>query len=144
MTPDQISLVKTSFDSVKPISDDVAALFYGHLFEIAPEVKPLFSTDTKEQGRKLMAALNMVVSGLEKLEAILPAVQAMALRHVDYGVTSDQYAIVGEALIWALSRALGPDFTEEVETAWLEAYTILANAMVAYAYPSEEDVAKAS
>lgn len=144
MTPDQISLVKTSFDSVKPISDDVAALFYGHLFEIAPEVRPLFSTDPKEQGRKLMAALNMVVSGLEKLEAILPAVQAMALRHVDYGVTSDQYAIVGEALIWALSRALGPDFTAEVETAWLEAYTILANAMVAYAYPSEEDVAKAS
>ena len=42
MTPDQIDLVQSSFAKVVPIADAAAELFYGRLFEIAPEVKPLF------------------------------------------------------------------------------------------------------
>ena len=57
MTPEQIALVQQSFAKVAPISEQAAALFYGRLFEIAPEVKPLFRGDMKEQGRKLMATL---------------------------------------------------------------------------------------
>ena len=45
MTPADVAVVKSSFESVKPIAADAAALFYGRLFEIAPEVKPLFKGD---------------------------------------------------------------------------------------------------
>ena len=37
-----------------------AGMFYGRLFEIAPEVRPLFKGDMAEQGRKLMATLAVV------------------------------------------------------------------------------------
>ena len=37
----------------------------------------------KEQGRKLMATLAVVVNGLGNLETILPAASALAKRHVD-------------------------------------------------------------
>jgi hemoglobin-like flavoprotein len=53
MTPAQIGLIQQSFSKVAPISKQAAALFYGRLFEIAPEVKPLFRGDMDEQGRKL-------------------------------------------------------------------------------------------
>ena len=56
--------IQESFSKVAPISEQAAELFYGRLFEIAPAVKPLFHGDMKEQGRKLMATLAVVVNGL--------------------------------------------------------------------------------
>ena len=50
MTPSQIDLVQSSLAKVVPIAETAASLFYGRLFEVAPEVKPLFRGDMKEQG----------------------------------------------------------------------------------------------
>ena len=55
MTPDQVKAVQASFAKVAPIADTAAGIFYGRLFEIAPEVTPLFRDDMTEQGRKLMS-----------------------------------------------------------------------------------------
>jgi hemoglobin-like flavoprotein len=104
MTPQQVSLVKESFAKVAPISEKAAALFYGRLFEIAPQVRPLFRGDMAEQGRKLMAVLATVVNGLSNLEAILPAASALAKRHVAYGVKVEHYGPVGAALLWTLEQ----------------------------------------
>src|SRR5215470_2979050 len=104
MTPAQVKLVQGSFAEVAPISEQAAALFYGRLFEIAPQVKPLFKGDMTEQGRKLMATLGVVVNGLGDLDTVLPAASALAKKHVGYGVTADDYAPVGAALLWTLER----------------------------------------
>src|SRR5690242_16747846 len=106
MTPTQITLVQDSFAKVAPICEQAAALFYGRLFEIAPEVKPMFKGDMKEQGRKLMTTLAVVVNGLGNLTSILPAASVLAKRHVAYGVTAGHYATVGAALLWTLERGL--------------------------------------
>lgn len=68
MTDDQIALVQSSFAEVAPISEQAAALFYSRLFEIAPEVKPMFSGDMVAQGHKLMKTLNVAVNGLNDLD----------------------------------------------------------------------------
>jgi nitric oxide dioxygenase len=135
MSPAEIDLIQTSFAKVAPIADTAAGLFYSRLFEIAPEVKPLFAdADMKAQGRKLMAALAMIVGGLSDLDAVLPAAKALAVRHLDYGVNADHYAPVGAALVWTLEQGLGNDFTPETRSAWLAAYTALSEAMIAEAY----------
>jgi hemoglobin-like flavoprotein len=134
MTPQQIKLVQDSFAKVALISEQAAALFYGRLFEIAPEVKPLFGGDMKEQGRKLMATLAVVVNGLADLDAILPAASALAKRHVGYGVKPGHYAPVGEALLWTLERGLGTGWTRELAAAWTAAYTTLSQFMIGEAY----------
>ena len=129
MTPEQITLVQSSLEKVLPIADDAAALFYGKLFEIDPEVQSLFKGDMEEQGRKLMAMIRTAVNGLSNLDSIVPAVQDLGARHVAYGVKDADYDTVGEALIWTLGQGLGADFTEEVKAAWIEAYTLLATTM---------------
>jgi hemoglobin-like flavoprotein len=134
MTLDQIELVQTSFAKVVPISDTAASLFYGRLFEIAPEVKPLFTGDMSGQGRKLMTTLGAVVSGLRNLDAILPIARALASKHVTYGVRPEHYKPVGEALIWTLEHGLGDDFTPAARAAWIIAYETLSSAMIANAY----------
>lgn len=133
MLPSQVEMIQSSFAKVAPISETAAALFYGRLFEIAPEVKPLFKGDMSEQGRKLMSTLAVVVKGLSNLEAVVPAAQVLAKRHVAYGVTEAHYAPVGAALLWTLEQGLGPDFTPEVKGAWTEAYGLLSSVMIAAA-----------
>jgi len=137
VTPDEIDLVQSSFAKVVPIKEAAAELFYGRLFEIAPQVKPLFKGDMKEQGRKLMATLGLVVAGLKDLPSILPAAEALAARHATYGVKPEHYQPVGEALIWTLEQGLGDDLTPATRQAWLTAYTTLSGAMIAASARSE-------
>ena len=130
MDAKDIELVQSSFSKVAPIADKAAELFYGRLFEIAPQVRPMFAEDVTEQGKKLMTTLGVVVNGLKNLDAIIPVAQQLAVRHNDYGVTSDHYKPVGEALLWTLSQGLGDEFTPDVEAAWTQAYEILSGVMI--------------
>jgi len=134
LSPQQIELIQQSFVKVVPISEKAAAMFYGRLFEIAPETKVLFRSDMAEQGRKLMATLSVVVSGLANLEAILPTASALAKRHVSYGVKASHYAPVGAALLWTLEKGLGSAWTPELAAAWTAAYTTLSGFMIGEAY----------
>ena len=129
MTPEQIILVKESFAKVVPIADTAAELFYGKLFELNPDYKALFKGDMKEQGKKLMTMIATAVNSLDRLEEIVPAVQDLGRRHVDYGVKNEDYAVVGEALIWTLGQGLGDAFTDDVKEAWVTVYGILADTM---------------
>ncbi len=129
MTEEQIALVQANWAKVAPSADSVAALFYGRLFEIAPEVKPLFKGDMTEQGRKLTQMLSVAVNGLNNLDKLVPAVQDMGVRHIDYGVKDEHYDSVGAALLWTLGQGLGEDFTPEAEEAWTITYTTLATVM---------------
>ncbi|MGC1175441.1 globin family protein [Polaromonas sp.] len=130
MTPRQIQLVQSSFAKVAPISEQAAALFYTRLFELAPQVQPLFRGDMAGQGRKLMTMLGTVVNGLTQLEVIVPAAQKLAQRHVAYGARPEHYPVVGTALLDTLSQGLGKDFTPEVREAWTTAYGMLSGVMV--------------
>jgi len=130
VTPHQIDLVQQSFVHIVPIPDRVAAHFYTRLFRLAPQVRPLFKADMKAQGRKLVTMLAMVVDGLDRLDAIVPAMRELAIRHVAYGVQPAHYDLVGAALIDTLRELLGPDFDSETEAAWAEAYQVIAGVMV--------------
>jgi hemoglobin-like flavoprotein len=134
MTSNEIELVQSTFEKVRPISEAAARMFYGRLFEIAPEVKPLFKGDMAEQGRKLMATLAVVIGSLHDLPTILPAVSTLAKKHVEYGVKPSHYAAVGVALLWTLERGLGTAWTPEAAKAWTNAYTTLSNFMIGEAY----------
>jgi hemoglobin-like flavoprotein len=129
MTPEQITLVQTSWEKVKPISDKAAELFYGKLFELDPELESLFSGDMTEQGRKLMAMINTAVNALNNLEGLVPAVQELGVRHAGYGVKDKDYDTVAAALLWTLETGLGDDFTPEVKSAWTDTYVLLATTM---------------
>ena len=129
MTDEQVRLVQESFDKVRPISEVTADLFYKRLFELDPSLRVMFKGDLKEQGKKLMSTLSFAVNGLAKLDSIVGAVEELGRRHVGYGVKTEHYATVGEALLWTLQQGLGDDFTSEVKFAWVEAYGLLAGVM---------------
>jgi hemoglobin-like flavoprotein len=144
MTPHQIQLVQQSWQQVLPIQAAAADLFYGRLFEIAPDTRPLFKRDIHAQGTMLMATLDAVVRSLHDLPSILPTAERLARRHVDYGVQPQHYDSVGTALIWTLEQGLGAALTPAARAAWVQAYGTLAGAMKAAAYPSHDTAARAA
>ena len=130
MTPEQVTMVKDSWAQVAPIAEQAAELFYGRLFELNPGYRALFKGDMKEQGKMLMSMLNTAVISLDRLDAIVPAVQALGQRHVGYGVKPDDYATVAEALLFTLEKGLGDAFTDEVKEAWIVTYATVASVMI--------------
>lgn len=133
LTDRQIELVQTTFADVQPIADQAAALFYGRLFELAPDVRSLFADDLTEQGRKLMGTLAVAANGLSDLDALVPVVQGLGERHAGYGALPEHFPVVGEALLWTLEQGLGDAFTEQVAAAWDAAYALLSGVMIAAA-----------
>jgi hemoglobin-like flavoprotein len=95
-----------------------------------PALKSLFKGDMAQQGRKLTAMLTTIVSKLNHLDELVPAAQALGRRHAGYGVKEEHYATVGDAFLWTLRAGLGPAFTDDIKSAWIAAYTTLANVMI--------------
>lgn len=106
-----------------PIADVVpVSEFYTRLFELAPEVRPMFTREMNLQAKKFSDTLAWVTAHLENPHELCQELRALGARHSDYGVKIDQYAPVGSALIWMFQRALGDRFTPEMEEAWMEFY----------------------
>ena len=131
MTPTQVGLIRESWAAVEPIADTAAGLFYGRLFELDPALERLFRrTDMARQRQVLMGTLAVVVKTLDRIEELLPAVEALGRRHAGYGVRESHYATVGAALLWTLEQGLGEAFTPDLKRAWIRAYATLSRATI--------------
>jgi hemoglobin-like flavoprotein len=131
LTANDIALVRSTFARVVPIQGAAADLFYDRLFAVSPKLRELFPADLRAQKHKLMQMISAAVGGLDNLNQLVPAVKALGARHSGYGVTTEHYRLVGEALLWTLERGLGQDFTPEVRSAWAKVYHVLAATMQA-------------
>ena len=137
MTPEQIKLVKTSFARIFPVKAKLSFDFYERLFEIAPQVRPLFSEDMRIQREKLADTLAYTVKNLESPEILQVTVSGLARRHVTYGAVPEHYVAVGAALIHALERNAPGGMTEAEVGAWTAAYEALSDMMINSAWPRE-------
>jgi len=100
--------------------------FYRRLFELAPEVRPMFTREMGLQAKKFSDMLAWVMAHLEHPDELSKEMRALGARHSGYGVQIDQYAPIGSALIWMFQRSLGDRFTSEMEESWLEFYAFMS------------------
>jgi hemoglobin-like flavoprotein len=129
MTPRQRQLVRHSFEAVRDLSEPVALLFYGRLFELDPSARRLFHIDLAVQARKIIDMLRTVIESLDQFDSIRPKLAALGHQHVGYGVRLEQYETVSTALIWAIGQALGADFDPATREAWTQALADVCAAM---------------
>ncbi len=129
--PDTHDLVQASFELVAARREEAAELFYRKLFEIAPEVRPLFAkTDMRVQGQMLMNMLAAALRGLDRIEELRPALEDLGRRHAGYGVEIPHYAIIEVVLLHVVETLAGPTFNLDVKLAWTEIYNFIAQTMI--------------
>jgi methyl-accepting chemotaxis protein len=127
----QVDLLETSFDLIAPEGDRLMDTFYSRLFATAPAVKPLFANaDLRKQKAMLLGALVLVRKSLRDLDRIVPSLRALGARHVGYGAQPAHYAVVGEVLLASMAEVAGDAWRPEYETAWADAYGLVAGVML--------------
>src|SRR4029450_4475627 len=123
MTPEQVRLIRQSWNSVAAIADSAVEQFYNRLFEIDPTTRALFhATNMPEQRKKIIQALSLAVQGADDFAALTPVLQHLGRSHQGYGVIDAHYKSVGAALLWTLEHGLGPQWTPATAAAWTELY----------------------
>ena len=141
LTTKQKRLVRDSFQSVQAYGISVVVLFYGRLFETAPETRALFKIDIREQSKKIVETLRMTIEALDKFDELLPVLAELGRKHVGYGVQPHQYAQLRLALLWALGQALGLEFDRETRAAWDQLLSMISAVMLdgaAQAHPHQK------
>jgi hemoglobin-like flavoprotein len=127
----QIELLETSFQAIAPRGEGFVTAFYERLFTRFPQTRAFFaSTDMKEQRKKLLGALALVIQNLRKPEVLTNALTGLGQRHVHYGVLPEHYPIVGAILLETFSDFLGDRWTPEYHDAWAQAYEAVCSIML--------------
>ena len=130
MTPEQITLVQSSFERLGPELPAMATRFYQELFARDPALRPLFTTPLAEQEVKFAVKLTEIVHAMPRLNELLIHTRALGARHAGYGVRAADYQTLGHALLAALAAVLGDGFDASTREAWALAYNLVAETML--------------
>lgn len=129
-----IAIVKATVPALEAHGLDIVQEMYSRMFK-NPEIRDLFNQshqgDTGSQPRALTGAILAYAGNIDNLGALAPAVERIAQKHVGLQILPEHYPHVGEALLGAIKAVLGDAATEEVLTAWGEAYGFLADILIA-------------
>ncbi|WP_019508715.1 globin domain-containing protein [Pleurocapsa sp. PCC 7319] len=128
-----INIIKFTAPILRKHGKTITTRMYEIMFHKYPEVKAQFDMSAQANGSqpaKLATAVYSYAIHIDDLEALKAMVEKIAHRHVKTNVLPEQYPIVGECLLQAIKEVLGDDATEEVMTAWAEAYKVLADVFI--------------
>ena len=123
----QIELVRLSFERIEPVHTLFADLFHRRLFLMAPAVQRLADSDPERRDRALFATLREIITGLDRLDILLPSLASTARGLSFQGVTAADYDAVGASLEWTLHQVIAQ--APGVVLAWMETYELLAGVM---------------
>jgi len=107
--------------------------FYKRMFEAHPELKNVFNMAHQEQGQQQQALARAVYAYAENIEdpsSLMAVLRNIANKHASLGVRPEQYPIVGEHLLGAIKEVLGSAATDEIISAWAQAYGNLADVLM--------------
>lgn len=128
-----IAVVKSTAPILAQHGETLTRHFYKRLFEHHPEIVPMFDAANQASGKQqkaLAVAIAAYAANIDRLEALGKAIETIAQKHVSYAVKPEHYPIVGENLLASIREVLGETATEEVITAWTEAYAFLSDVLI--------------
>jgi nitric oxide dioxygenase len=113
---------------------DITRRMYERMFQNAA-IRDLFNQshhgETGSQPKALAAAIVAYAHNIDNLGALASRVERIAQKHVGLNVLPEHYPAVAEALLGAIKDVLGDAATEDIVTAWGEAYWLLADVLIA-------------
>ena len=128
-----IAIVKSTAPILQVHGVEITTRMYERLF-VDPEIKALFDMAAQESGeqpKRLAAAILAFAQHADKLEALKPAIERIAARHVATHIKPEHYPAVANALLPAIKDVLGDAVDDTVLNAWGEAYWFLADVLKA-------------
>ncbi|MDB5713586.1 MAG: hypothetical protein JWO15_983 [Sphingomonadales bacterium] len=132
LSPETIAIVKSTAPALQKHGVEITTRMYDRLF-VDPEIKALFDMAAQasgEQPKRLAAAILAFAQNADKLDALKPAIERIAARHIATHIKSEHYPAVANALLPAIKDVLGDAVDDTVLHAWGEAYWFLADVLI--------------
>lgn len=127
----RIIRVEESFLILRKSKSAFTSAFYTHLFSEAPEIIPLFKNTSMEvQSEKLYESLILLVENLRNPELLASVLKPLGKAHVNYGVNTSHYPIIGKCLLDTLEGHLEEAWTPEVKKAWEDTLNAVVGLML--------------
>jgi nitric oxide dioxygenase len=133
LSPRTIEVVKATAPLVAEHAEVITRRFYGLMFAGNPEVLAYFNPAHQHSGgqqRALAGAICAYAANIDDLSVLGLAIELIAQKHCSLGIQAAHYPIVGKHLLGAITEVLGEAATEEVLSAWEEAYGVLAKTFI--------------
>jgi len=128
---EQVALLESSFAALTPQADQMVARFYSRLFEVHPEVKPMFAeSDLVEQQKKLVAALQLVIGNLRNPDTLQNALRGLGKKHQGYGAEAAHFDAVAAVMMEVLEEFAADLWSEPMATAWRDALGAVKSEML--------------
>jgi len=135
--------VRDSIEAIGDRSTQLSKLFYTRLFQRDPAISDIFHGGVPMLNRKFINML-LTFKNAKGIEALKPALEAMANRHVGYRAEPAHFALFRDCLLQALKDLLGDDFTEELQGSWGRLYDEVAGIMAGWMQAHPEVLAAAT
>ena len=135
-----VPAMRANFAKAAATGDEAPLYFYSHLFLSHPETRQLFPVSMAHQRDRLFAALGDVVARVDDLDALVPMLQQLGRDHRKFGTLAAHYPAVGASLLATLEH-FDAEWSPELAKDWTEAYTLVAEVMVAAAEETAEQPA---
>jgi NAD(P)H-flavin reductase len=135
-----IPAMRANFARAAATGDEAPLYFYSHLFLSHPETRQLFPVSMAHQRDRLFAALGDVVARVDDLDALVPILQQLGRDHRKFGTVAAHYPAVGASLLATLEH-FDDRWSPELAKDWTEAYTLVAEVMIAAADEAAEQPA---
>lgn len=146
-------LIQKTKDTVKATAPvlaehgvDIIHHFYKRLFNAHPELKNMFNVSHQERGEQQQALARAVyayAANIEDPQSLSAVLEGIAHKHVSLGVRAEQYPIVGEHLLASIKEVLGDAATDDIISAWAQAYGNLADILAGMESKLTEETAAA-
>lgn len=128
-----IQIVKSTLPLLAQAGPQVTEYFYDRMFSYNPELKNIFNMTHQQSGSQQFALFNALAAyaaNIDNLAVLKGALARINHKHTSYHILPEHYPIVGGHLIATLKELLPEQFTPEVEYAWREAYSLLADVCI--------------
>lgn len=128
-----IALVKSTAPILREHGETLTRHFYQRMFSHHPEVTPFFNPAHQTSGSQqqaLAGAICAYAANIDNLEVLGSAVELIAQKHASLQIKPEHYPIVGSHLLASIREVVGESATDEVITAWAEAYEFLARILI--------------
>nr|XP_033808574.1 neuroglobin [Geotrypetes seraphini] len=137
-------LIRQSWATVNQDPQHHGTVLFTRLFDLEPDLVKLFpynstqfssareclaSPDFLQHVRKVMLVIDAAVSSLENLSSLQEYLIGLGKKHQAIGVKTESFNTVGESLLYALEKGLGPAFSTPAREAWTKLYSVVVKMM---------------
>ncbi|MGN1402171.1 MAG: NO-inducible flavohemoprotein [Bacillus sp. (in: firmicutes)] len=129
-----IDIVKATVPVLEQKGEEITTVFYRNMLNGEPELLDIFNNTNQMKGRQqraLAATVYAAAKYIDQLHVLESAVRQIGHKHRSLMVKPHHYPIVGQYLLEAIKEVLGDAATDDIISAWAEAYGEIADIFIA-------------